>query len=266
MEIIIADNGSEDGTPDAVRAAFPSVRVLCLGENRYSAGGRNAGAAEAKGEYVFFVDDDNVLDPSCIGALADAMHEDPGLGIVAPIMLDHGRPGVIWCAGGRMNRAGIAVHLYANKKMADLDLPRFIGAEYFPNAYMVRASLIREGLTNDTEHFPHNWAEQDICARARMRGSRLATVTAAITHHDIGYGGMFTRISEETAYDQARGRIFYRRKHMNSPWQWIMFFVVLFPVSTLWYIRAFASRRSGRFLTLLRAYVRGTVDGFRIIV
>src|SRR4051812_15587876 len=45
--VVVADNGSRDGTPDRVRARFPGLRVLELGENR-GAGARNA-AVEALG-------------------------------------------------------------------------------------------------------------------------------------------------------------------------------------------------------------------------
>jgi GT2 family glycosyltransferase len=261
--VIVVDNASSDGTAAAVTSAWPSVRVIRLEENSYSAGGRNAGAAAANGEYVFFVDDDNILDASCIAALADAMERDPGLGMTAPIMLDYGRPGIIWCAGGSLNAMGIAIHRYAGMRLADLALPPTIPAEYFPNAYMIRMSLIRRGIVHDTVHFPHNWAEQDISARIRGSGSRLATVSAAITQHDIGYGGMFTRIGVETTYDQSRSRFFYRRMYLNSAAQWAVFILFLFPVSTLWYMLAFASRR-GDFAALARAYVKGTLDGMRM--
>jgi GT2 family glycosyltransferase len=39
--VVVADNGSRDGTPAAIRARFPAVEVLELGENR-GAGARNA--------------------------------------------------------------------------------------------------------------------------------------------------------------------------------------------------------------------------------
>jgi GT2 family glycosyltransferase len=45
--ILVVDNASTDGSPDAFRSAFPGVEVLALKENRRFAGGMNAGIRHA---------------------------------------------------------------------------------------------------------------------------------------------------------------------------------------------------------------------------
>jgi GT2 family glycosyltransferase len=66
--VILVDNGSTDGTPKAVRAAFPSVTVVELDRNR-GAAARNVGVELAGTRYVAFADDDSWWAP---GALAEA--------------------------------------------------------------------------------------------------------------------------------------------------------------------------------------------------
>lgn len=51
-EVLLVDNGSEDGSVEYVRSSFPGVRVLVLDANAGSAGGLNAGAREARGPVV----------------------------------------------------------------------------------------------------------------------------------------------------------------------------------------------------------------------
>ena len=55
--IVLVDNGSTDGTAEAVRARFPEVRVVALSEN-LGAVGRNIGVRELDTPYVAFCDDD----------------------------------------------------------------------------------------------------------------------------------------------------------------------------------------------------------------
>src|SRR3954447_17374194 len=55
--IVLVDNGSTDGTADAVREKFPDVDVLALDHNA-GAVGRNLGVERLRTPYVAFCDDD----------------------------------------------------------------------------------------------------------------------------------------------------------------------------------------------------------------
>jgi N-acetylglucosaminyl-diphospho-decaprenol L-rhamnosyltransferase len=60
-EVIVSDNGSEDGSVERIRARFPFVRLV---ENRANLGfarGNNAGIAEASGEYVLILNPDTIV-------------------------------------------------------------------------------------------------------------------------------------------------------------------------------------------------------------
>jgi len=68
-EVLVADNGSRDGTASMLRRRFPRVRVLDLGRNR-GAEARNVAAAEARGRVLLMLDDDSAPEP---GAAARAL-------------------------------------------------------------------------------------------------------------------------------------------------------------------------------------------------
>ncbi len=57
-EIVLVDNASRDGTSQAVRRRFPALELVEAGENLGVAGGRNRGAAHARGAVCLFIDDD----------------------------------------------------------------------------------------------------------------------------------------------------------------------------------------------------------------
>jgi GT2 family glycosyltransferase len=79
--VVLVDNGSADGTAEAVRARFPAVDVVALAEN-LGAVGRNIGVARLDTPYVAFCDDDTWWEPGSLGRAADALDAHPRLAVV----------------------------------------------------------------------------------------------------------------------------------------------------------------------------------------
>lgn len=88
-EIIVVDQGSSDGTAEAVRASYPDVHLVALPHNLGVPGGRNLGASRARGRILFFLDDDGVLAPDAFELIAKAFEEDQRLGIVSGKIIDY---------------------------------------------------------------------------------------------------------------------------------------------------------------------------------
>jgi GT2 family glycosyltransferase len=88
--VVLVDNGSADGTADAVRERFPQVEVVALDRNA-GAVGRNLGVARLATPYVAFCDDDTWWDPGSLTAAADALDAHPRLAVVnARIVVEPG--------------------------------------------------------------------------------------------------------------------------------------------------------------------------------
>lgn len=79
--VVVVDNGSTDGTAAALRARFPGVDVIALGENR-GAVGRNVGVERLDTPYVAFCDDDTWWQPGSLERAADVLDAHPALALV----------------------------------------------------------------------------------------------------------------------------------------------------------------------------------------
>ena len=90
--IVVVDNGSRDGTADAIRQAHPRVEVAALARN-LGAAGRNEGVRRVKTEYVAFSDDDTCWQAGALQLAVDILDRHPQAGILNARILvgDNGR-------------------------------------------------------------------------------------------------------------------------------------------------------------------------------
>jgi N-acetylglucosaminyl-diphospho-decaprenol L-rhamnosyltransferase len=84
--VILVDNGSTDGTPEAVEAAFPAVTVVRLGANR-GAAARNVGVERARTPFVAFADDDSYWAPGSLARAAQLLRDHPRAGLLSARVL-----------------------------------------------------------------------------------------------------------------------------------------------------------------------------------
>lgn len=82
FEIVIVDNGSTDGTLEAIRQAFPAVRLVALDRNTGISSGRNAGIAAARGDIIFCLDSDASPGHDTVTNLVRKFQAEPEVGVI----------------------------------------------------------------------------------------------------------------------------------------------------------------------------------------
>ena len=106
FETIMVDNGSTDGSAAVVRASWPAVRLVETVTNLGFAGGNNAGAREARGAWLVFLNNDTVPEPDWLARLYAEASAHPECALVTSRLVFLHDPSVVDSAGDGYLRAG----------------------------------------------------------------------------------------------------------------------------------------------------------------
>lgn len=193
FEVLLIDNGSEDGSREMVAAEFPGVRQIVLDANRGYAGGCNAGIADSQAEYVLLLNDDAVLDAGALEALVEALDADPQIGGAQPKLLnvrDPKRFDYSGACGGLMDIFGFPfafgrTFMYMEEDKGQFDNPSDIFWACGTCAIFQREALEKVGYL-DEDFFAH-MEEIDLAWRLHLAGYRLLRVPKAVVYHFSGH-------------------------------------------------------------------------------
>lgn len=270
LEVIVVDDCSPDDTGERIGTRFGGdgrVRYVRNEKNSFQAVSRNRGAAIARGDYLFMLDDDNLVEPAVIAELLACFERHPEAGLVAPLSI-HRRPGkenLIWTLGSDFSRwTSRPRDLQANLPLAGLpDSPIDYPTTYSPNAFMVPAALYRE-LGGMSESFVQIFEESDFGWRICERGRSAWIATLARTTH-LGFlepdcVPALRQLGIEKPYRTfcfARNRLRFARRHFNFL-QILSVTLVFAPLSAAYYgFVALKNRRPD----IAWSYLKGTIRG-----
>ena len=84
VEAVVIDNDSSDGSAAAVTDEFPQATVLVQSKNLGYGRAANVGLERCQGRFVLLLSPEVVVDPQCVGRLADLLLTRPDAGAVGP--------------------------------------------------------------------------------------------------------------------------------------------------------------------------------------
>ena len=95
IEVVVVDDASKVPVGPVLAGRFPGVRFIRNSSRRFLSCSRNAGAAAASGDFLFFLDDDNVIDKDAIGGLVDSLSGER-VAVSSPIIYYLAEPQKVW--------------------------------------------------------------------------------------------------------------------------------------------------------------------------
>lgn len=213
LRVLVVDNGSTEGTLACVRARFPSVDMLCTGQNLGYTGGNNAGIRRALAcgaDAVFLLNNDVRLAPGCVANLARALFARPGRAATGPLVCTWDEWTMISSAGGEIDwRRADARNLGAGEPVSD-DYPAREVDFLNGCALMVcRTAIAAAGLLDDRYYM--YWDETDWCARMREQGMSLWFEPLARVQHKATLRP--EELGAAAVYYAARNRLLFFARH-----------------------------------------------------
>ncbi len=87
LEVIVVDNASTDGAAEMVAREFPEVILIQNAVNQGFSIANNQAARLARGEYLFFLNNDTLVPPSSLCGLLKFAENNPDVGLIGPRLI-----------------------------------------------------------------------------------------------------------------------------------------------------------------------------------
>ena len=192
-EVIVADNGSTDGSLEMLAAEFPTVRRLPLAKNYGFAQGYNEALRGLEADYYLLLNSDVEVTPDWLAPMLNYMEEHPETAACQPKLLCEGKRTEFEYAGacgGYIDRYGYPFCRGRVFGVVETDKGQYDSiAQIFwatGAALMIRRADWEAVGGLDGRFFAH-MEEIDLCWRLRARGRGIVCVPQSTVYH-VGGG------------------------------------------------------------------------------
>ena len=233
LTIVIVDDGSTDGTAEAIASKYPKTVVLAGTGSLWWSGATNLGVEHAlkhKADYILTINNDLTISQDYVQALVDAAHHNPGA-LIGSTVVDESEPQKVWFAGAGFD--------YKRGEMQHVNGPisKFKG-KMLPSDWLSGMGVLipaevfeKIGLYN-TKDFPQYFGDSDFSLRAKEAGYKLLVSGDAIVESDVKSAwlhrqikkphiGMFKDLflSIRSPY-QIKSRVAFYRVYWGKHWRY----------------------------------------------
>ncbi len=280
IEVIVVDNASTDGSRDAIRKAFPAVKII---ENRVNLGfsaANNIGLENAAGTYAFLLNSDTELRPDSLKLLRGFMDDHPEAGAAGPrLVYDDGTtqpsadsvPNLLTeflhlfgfrrlIPGEAARRAVAPVMTKVSGKTVGTYFDMYSGSleprevDCVSGACVIaRADTARRVGGLDDKFFMY-MEDMDWCVRIKETGAKVYYVPEVEVVHHVGMSGeQDAATAEKVLVEKYRSRLYFFRKHRGAG----ALFVERVMMAKAFAVRWPFSRHRKAYGQIIKAAIRG---------
>ena len=215
--VIVVDNASTDGSPDAIAARFPEVELVRLDENVGFAAANNLAARRADDcDWLALLNPDAFPEPRWLEELVRAADENPDYTFFASRLVRANAPeldgtGDVYHVSGMAWRRDEGEPATAVRAADEVFSACAAAALYRRDVFLAAGGF-------DASFFCY-YEDTDLAFRLRLAGHRCLYVPDAIVRH-VGFGSS-GELSEFTIYHSHRNSVWTYARNMPSPLLWV---------------------------------------------
>ncbi len=189
VDIIVADNGSTDGSISLLETLFSGVKCVRLDKNYGFAEGYNRALKLIDYDYYILLNSDVEVSEGWTTPLIKEIHENPNVGAISPKILSFNDPSKFEYAGASGGYIDILGYPFCRGRILqyiESDEGQYDSAQdvfwVSGAAFVCRAELFHKMGGFDEDMFAH-MEEIDLCWRMQLRGYRIRIIPQSVVYH-----------------------------------------------------------------------------------
>ncbi len=220
VSVIVADNGSTDGSVDYIKKEHPNVRIIEFETNHGFTGGYNRALAQIDADYFLLLNSDIEVTNGWLKPLIDKMDSSPSVGICMPKIksaFDHDSFEYAGASGGFLDVLGFPFcrgRILSNIEKDRMQYNQAIEVFWASGAAMMIRSELYRSLGGFDEYFFAHMEEIDLCWRAKLAGWQVWVYPESVVYH-VG-GGTLPNNSPHKLYLNYRNNLLMLHKNLPA--------------------------------------------------
>jgi GT2 family glycosyltransferase len=214
LEVIVVDNASKEDPGGRLREVYPEVKVIMSPVNLGFSGGNNLGIREARGQYLFLVNNDTEFTAGLIEGLLDIFRRRPDAGMACPKFHFFYHPNIIEYAGYHPLNVWRGSCTMVGNKQKDEGQYDQEGVTNFGHggAMMIPAAVVKEVGEMPECYFLY-YEELDWSQQIKRQGYKIYYQPHALIYHKESMS--VGKKSLVKTYYHCRNRILFMRRNVG---------------------------------------------------